>query len=178
MTPHLTLVIGGANSGKSARAEALTRTLSDSRIYLATAQAFDAEMAAKIAAHRAARGDGWQTIEAPEALAEALAGIAPGSAVLLDCLTMWLSNRLLAGADPAAELPALCAALSACPAPVVVVTNEVGAGIVPENALARRFRSVQGRVNQQIAANADLVVAVMAGLPLVLKGQLPAALSW
>lgn len=178
MIPHLTLVLGGASSGKTARAEALTRALSPAPVYLATGQAFDAEMAAKIAAHRAARGPGWQTVEAPHDPAAALASVPPGAAVLLDCLTMWLGNRIFAGADPLAELPALLAALADCPAPVVVVSNEVGQGIVPENALARRFRTVQGEANQRLAAEADLVVAVMAGLPLALKGTLPGGLAW
>lgn len=175
MTPGLTLVLGGASSGKSAWAEALTASYGLPCTYIATARAYDAEMAAKIAAHRAARGDGWYTIEAPDALAERLAALPAGRAVLVDCATMWLSNRLLAEAPLDNELPALVDALAACAAPVVVVSNEVGQGIVPENALARRFRDLQGRLNRHIAERADLVVAVMAGLPLALKGRLPGA---
>lgn len=170
--PRLTVVIGGARSGKSAWAEGLVAGSGRPRLYIATAQAFDDEMAARIARHRAGR-QGWTTIEAPHDLGPALAAVPEDAAVLVDCATLWLSNRLLAGADLTAEVPALLAALAACPAPVVVVTNEVGLSIVPDNALARRFRDEQGRLNQQMAAMADLVVALWAGLPLVLKGQVP-----
>ncbi|PRY23576.1 adenosylcobinamide kinase /adenosylcobinamide-phosphate guanylyltransferase [Aliiruegeria haliotis] len=178
MTPQITLVLGGASSGKSARAEALVRHLGRPRIYLATSQAFDAEMEAKIAAHRADRGTGWDTREAPHDLVGALGDIPAGHAVLLDCITMWLSNRLLADADPEAEFPALLAALESCACPVVAVSNEVGQGLVPETALGRRFRDLQGRLNRQIAQRADRVVAVMAGLPLALKGSLPEDVEW
>ena len=106
-------------------------------------------------------------------MAGALAGVPAGSAVLLDCATLWLTNVMLGGADAVAEEDALLAALAACAAPVVVVTNEVGLSIVPENALARAFRDAQGRLNQRLAAQAGLVVAVWAGLPLVLKGPSP-----
>ena len=170
--PPLTLVIGGAASGKSALAERLVVATGRPRRYVATAEAWDDEMAARIAAHRARR-DGWTTVEAPHDLAGALAGAAAGEAVLVDCATLWLTNRMLAGADPAAEAAALAAALAACAAPVVVVTNEVGQGIVPDNALARAFRDAQGRLNQRLAAAAGRVVLVTAGLPLALKGGLP-----
>lgn len=129
-------------------------------------------MRARIAEHRDRR-TGWRTIEAPRDVAGALAQVAPGDAVLLDCATLWLTNVMLAGEDVAAAGDALMAALAACPAPVVVVTNEVGLSIVPENALARAFRDAQGRLNQRLAAQAGLAVAVWAGLPLVLKGRLP-----
>jgi len=145
------------------------------RIYIATAQAFDVEMRAKIDAHRTARGAGWHTVEAPLAAAAALQSCRAGDAVLLDCATLWLSNHLLADHDLETECAALLAALAGAPCPVVVVSNEVGMGIVPDNALARRFRSAQGRLNRDLAAQAALVVAVMAGLPMVLKGQLPEA---
>lgn len=169
----LTLVLGGAASGKSAFAENLVVLTGRPRVYIATAQAFDAEMAEKIAAHRAARGGGWRTVEAPQDIATALASVSPDEAVLLDCATLWLSNRLLADAD-LAETPAeMREALAACPAPVTVVSNEVGQGIVPEHAMGRAFRNAQGRLNQVLAAQADLVVQVIAGLPLVLKGRLP-----
>lgn len=168
--PELTLVLGGASSGKSAHAETLVAASGLRQIYVATAQAFDAEMRAKIAAHRAARGAGWQTIEEPVDLPAALARAAAGDAVLIDCATLWLTNLILAEADVDAAHERLVAAIDACPAPVVIVSNEVGAGIVPDNALARRFRSAQGRLNQTLAARAEHVVAVMAGLPLVLKG--------
>lgn len=168
---RLTLVLGGAGSGKSAYAEGLVTASGRAPVYLATAEPWDDEMAARIAAHRAARAaDGWRTVEAPRDLPGALAGIAAGDAVLIDCATLWLSNLMLADADlPAAET-ALFAALAACPAPVVVVSNEVGLGIVPDNALARRFRYAQGGLNRRLAERAGLVVAVMAGLPLALKG--------
>jgi adenosylcobinamide kinase/adenosylcobinamide-phosphate guanylyltransferase len=169
----LTLVLGGAASGKSAFAESVVAGTGRPRVYIATAQAFDAEMADKIAAHRAARGPGWRTIEAPRDIASAVASVAPSDAVLLDCATLWLSNRLLAEADPAALPAEMLTALAACPAPVTVVSNEVGQGIVPAHAMGRAFRNAQGRLNQVLAAEAGLVVQVVAGLPLVLKGQLP-----
>ncbi|MEO0829749.1 MAG: bifunctional adenosylcobinamide kinase/adenosylcobinamide-phosphate guanylyltransferase [Pseudomonadota bacterium] len=173
--PHMTLVLGGASSGKSKWAESLAKLYGGRRVYVATAQAFDSEMTAKIEAHRLARaGDGWETLEAPHdapgALRDCVAEVA-----LLDCATLWLSNRLFAEADLEAECSELGAAARGSDAPVIVVSNEVGAGIVPENALARRFRSAQGALNQDLARAADLVVLVTAGLPLVLKGILPEA---
>lgn len=167
--PPLTLVTGGAASGKSALAE--TRLLGSTLapVYIATAQAWDNEMRAKIARHRARRS-GWREIEAPMDLPAALATLRAGEAALVDCLTLWLTNVMLAKADLAEAEAALVAALAASPAPVVCVTNEVGQGIVPESALGRRFREAQGRLNQRIAAQADSVIAVMAGLPLALKG--------
>lgn len=173
MLPRLTLVLGGANSGKSALAERLVTATGQPRVYVATAQAFDSEMAAKIAAHRAARDGGWRTVEAPLDAAGALAASGAGDVVLLDCATLWLSNRMLADV-PGDAAEAMLAALAGCPAPVVVVSNEVGQGVVPESALGRAFRSEQGRLNQQLAAAAGLVVLAVAGLPLVLKGTLPA----
>lgn len=169
----LTFVLGGAASGKSAYAENLVTRSGRPRIYVATAQAFDAEMKQKISAHRAARGPEWETVEAPLDPASVLRGADAKKIVLLDCVTLWLSNLLLEDrpVEPAGE--DLLEALSDCAAPVVVVSNETGQGIVPESALARRFRSHQGRLNQRIAARADRVVAVMAGLPLALKGDLP-----
>ncbi|MDX1821789.1 MAG: bifunctional adenosylcobinamide kinase/adenosylcobinamide-phosphate guanylyltransferase [Paracoccaceae bacterium] len=173
MLPKLTLVLGGAASGKTAWAEAFVLGSGHAPVYLATAQAWDAEMQAKIARHRSIRGTGWQTVEAPLELGPALAEVGAAQAVLLDCATLWLSNHLLEGHDLAAESQGLLRALAQCAAPVVVVSNEVGQGIVPDNALARQFRQAQGELNQRIAADAGLVVAVMAGLPMVLKGQLP-----
>lgn len=173
MLGNLTLVTGGASSGKSAFAERLVKLTGRRKTYLATAQAFDPEMAEKIAMHRAKRGPDWRTVEAPHELAPALADMDAGEVVLLDCATLWLTNHLLAESDLQAEEEALCAALESCAAPVVVVTNEVGQGLVPDNAMARGFRDAQGRLNQRLAAQADLVVAVMVGLPLVLKGVLP-----
>lgn len=169
--PPLTLITGGAKSGKSRFAEGLT-TGADRRIYIATAQVWDEEMRAKIDAHRADRGTGWTTIEAPRDIGAALSGVKPGDVVLLDCATMWLTNVMLAETDLTAEVDRLLAALAASPAHVVVVTNELGWSIVPDNALARRFRDAQGRLNQHLAERAGLVVAVISGLPLVLKGAL------
>ena len=173
MLEDVTLVLGGASSGKTAWAEDLTRKFGLPMTYIATAQPLDDEMAARIAAHKAARGPGWKVVEAPLDVAGALRAMPAGRAVLLDCATMWLSNQMAAGGDVAAAQADLVAALAACPAPVVVVSNELGLSVVPDNALARRFRDAQGRLNQQIAARAGLVVAVMAGLPLALKGALP-----
>ena len=170
--PPLTLVIGGAASGKSALAERLVTDTGLARVYLATAQGWDDEMRTRIAVHRDRR-DGWATVEAPRDVAGALVGVAAGSVVLLDCATMWLTNVMLGEGDLAVEAAALLVALRDCAAPVVVVTNEVGLSIVPDNALARAFRDAQGRLNQRLAGQAGLVVAVWAGLPLVLKGQLP-----
>lgn len=174
--PQLTLVVGGARSGKSTLAERLVCATGRPRRYIATAEAWDDEMRARIAQHRADRGANWTTVEAPLDLAGALAAARPAEVVLVDCATLWLTNHLLAEHDLAAEAARLLAALRDCPAPVTVVSNEVGWGIVPENALARRFRDEQGRLNQQIAAAADLVVTVIAGLPLVLKGARPPCL--
>lgn len=173
MLPNLTLVLGGAASGKSLYSEKLVNAAAAPKVYVATAQAFDAEMSQKIARHKVQRGDGWTTIEEPIEIASILVEQETDSVVLLDCATLWLTNVLLADEDEVAMSEALCAALAACPARVVVVSNEVGYGIVPENALSRRFREAQGRLNQKIAAQADSVVVVMAGLPLALKGTLP-----
>ncbi|MFU8863636.1 MAG: bifunctional adenosylcobinamide kinase/adenosylcobinamide-phosphate guanylyltransferase [Rhodobacterales bacterium] len=173
MLPKLTLVLGGAASGKSAWAENLVLGGAQNPVYLATAQAWDTEMQAKIERHRLSRGDGWVTVEAPLELGLALAQADANQAVLLDCATLWLTNHLLADHDLDHETAGLLDALGTCAAPVVVVSNEVGYGIVPDNALSRRFRQAQGELNQKLAAQADLVVAVMAGLPLGLKGRIP-----
>ncbi|AZL59850.1 bifunctional adenosylcobinamide kinase/adenosylcobinamide-phosphate guanylyltransferase [Tabrizicola piscis] len=171
--PPLTVVIGGARSGKSSYAERLLFATARPRRYIATAEAWDDEMRARIAQHQQDRGTDWTTVEAPLDLAPALAAASRDEAVLIDCATLWLTNHVLADHDIGYETDRLIAALAACPAPVVIVTNEVGWGIVPENALARRFRDAQGRLNQRLAAEAALVITVIAGLPLALKGQLP-----
>ncbi len=171
--PRLSLVLGGARSGKSRLAERLATGSARPRRYIATAEAWDDEMRDRIARHRADRGDAWETVEAPLDLASALGAAGQGEVVLIDCATLWLTNHLLAEHDLAVETASLLAALAACPAPVIMVSNEVGWGIVPDNALARAFRDAQGRLNQHMAAQADLVVGVMAGLPMVLKGHLP-----
>jgi adenosylcobinamide kinase / adenosylcobinamide-phosphate guanylyltransferase len=171
--PALTLVIGGARSGKSAFAEGLVTATSRPRRYIATAEAWDDEMRDRIARHRQDRGGDWLTVEAPLDLRAALAAATGSEVVLVDCATLWLTNHLLADHDLGHETAALVTALSTCAAPVIIVSNETGWGIVPDNALARRFRDAQGRLNQRLAAEAGLVVTVIAGLPLVLKGQLP-----
>lgn len=167
--PQFSLVIGGAGSGKSAHAERLLTDTGRPLLYIATGQAYDEEMLRKIELHQDRRGAVWRTIEAPLDVPAALARAHPDEAVLLDCATLWLTNHIFAESDLDAEDARLITAITTCPAPVVVVTNEVGAGIVPENALARRFRNAQGALNQRLAAAADSVTAVMAGLPLVLK---------
>jgi adenosylcobinamide kinase/adenosylcobinamide-phosphate guanylyltransferase len=165
----LTLVIGGARSGKSCYAEKLIESEPGPRIYLATAEARDGEMERRIAEHRARRDRSWQTIQAPHDLAGALGALPPRSAVLVDCLTLWLSNRLLAEGDIDREIAGLERALASHDGAVVAVSNDVGSGIVPDNALARRFRDLQGVLNQRIAAKASRVVFMVAGLPLAVK---------
>lgn len=173
LLPKLTLVLGGAACGKSAFAEGLILKAKADPIYIATAQIFDDEMAQKVLRHREMRGAGWTTIEEPLDLPKVLAQVAPGQPTLIDCATLWLTNVILGEHDLTTHSDTLFAALQACKGPVVVVSNEVGQGIVPDNALSRQFRNAQGKLNQQLAARADLVVTVMAGLPLPLKGQLP-----
>ncbi len=165
-----TLVLGGARSGKSRHAEGLVEGLAEACVYIATAQARDAEMRARIAEHQARRGLRWSTVEVPLELARALAEAdGPGRAVLVDCLTLWLANLMEAGREVEAETRTLLAALEGMAAPVVLVSNEVGLGIVPENALAREFRDHAGRLNQAVAAVAERVVLMVAGLPLIVK---------
>jgi adenosylcobinamide kinase/adenosylcobinamide-phosphate guanylyltransferase len=165
----VTLILGGARSGKSRYAERLVENAASRGTYCATAEAGDAEMAARIAAHRARRGPFWRTVEAPLALASTIAAAGPEGPVLVDCLTLWLSNLLMAGKQPDAEAGVLCRALHDAVGPVVLVSNEVGMGLVPETPLGRHFRDAAGRLNQEIAALADHVVFIAAGLPLVLK---------
>lgn len=164
------LVTGGARSGKSLYAEGLVRASARERVYVATCTPHDEEMRQRIDRHRDQRGEGWRTIEEPRDLAGVLAAESTAQrAILVDCLTLWLSNLIFAEADPEAETARLAGALRAAPGPIVLVTNEVGSGIVPDNALARRFRDEQGRLNRRIAELADVAVLVAAGLPLVLK---------
>lgn len=168
--PRATLVLGGQRSGKSAYAERLVESQPGACVYLATAEARDAEMAERIQRHRARRGSRWSTIEAPLELAETLAEAAgPDRAVLVDCLTLWLSNLLEAERDPEGERRLLVAALERLAGPVVLVSNEVGQGVVPDNALARAFVDHAGRLNQAVAGAADSVVFMAAGLPMTLK---------
>ncbi|MGC4027201.1 MAG: bifunctional adenosylcobinamide kinase/adenosylcobinamide-phosphate guanylyltransferase [Mesorhizobium sp.] len=167
--PDLTFILGGARSGKSAHAEKLIEQLSGPWFYIATAQAFDDEMRERIHLHRERRGAPWQTVEAPLDLCAALDAIPDGVPVLVDCLTLWLSNQMLADADLAAECAALTEKLSLPRGPWFVVSNEVGLGIVPDNALARRFRDEAGRLNQSVAAVANRVLFMVAGLPMQVK---------
>jgi len=171
--PKLTLVLGGARSGKSRYAERLVEAAATAAaVYCATAEAGDAEMAARIAAHCARRGPFWRTVEEPLDLAAAIAREARcDRPMLIDCLTLWLSNTLLAGRILDDEFATLRAALRDAAGPVVLVANEVGLGLVPQTALGREFRDAAGRLNQEIAAIADRVVFIAAGLPLVLKGS-------
>jgi adenosylcobinamide kinase/adenosylcobinamide-phosphate guanylyltransferase len=163
-------VLGGARSGKSRYAESLVTALPPPWLYVATAEAGDSEMVARVAAHQARRGPSWTTIETPRNVAETL-GTHADTPTLVDCLTLWLSNVMLADADVDAEIEQLDEALARATAPIVLVANEVGFGIVPDSALGRRFRDLQGLLNQRIAARADRVVLVVAGLPLTLKGS-------
>ncbi|NNM72867.1 bifunctional adenosylcobinamide kinase/adenosylcobinamide-phosphate guanylyltransferase [Enterovirga aerilata] len=164
------LVLGGARSGKSRHAERLVAASGCERVYVATAAPGDSEMADRIARHRAERGAGWLTIEEELDLAGALVREArPGRAVLVDCLTLWLSNLMVAGRDPEAASAELCGLLPGLPCPVVLVSNELGMGLVPETPLGRRFRDAQGRLNQAVAAAVPNVIFVAAGLPLTLK---------
>lgn len=166
---RVTLVLGGARSGKSRFAEGLASGYEGQKTYIATAEAFDDEMRERIAKHRHQRADdGWTTIEAPLDPVSALQS-AHGF-TLLDCVTVWLGNLMHHGRDIAAAVDGLSGALADTHGRIVLVSNEVGLSIVPENAMARRFRDEQGFANQRIAAVADEVFFVAAGLPLKLKG--------
>ena len=168
MTSHL--ILGGARSGKSSYAQTLAEAFDGDLIFIATGEAFDDEMAERIAHHRADRGPRWDTIEAPLALGEAIRShAAPGKLLLIDCLTLWVSNLMHAERDIVAATDELIAAMGDARGPVILVANEVGLGIVPDNALARRFRDEAGRVNQAAAAAANEVSFIAAGLPLRLK---------
>ena len=172
MSADITLVLGGARSGKSRHAEGLVTSGPGPRVYIATAQIWDAEMAERVARHKDDRGPGWTTVEEPLDLPGALRRHAlAGTSVLVDCLTLWLSNLMMAEADVPAKAADLLGALAEVDGRVVLVSNEVGLGIVPDNALARRFRDHAGRLHQDVAAVASRVVFVAAGLPLVLKGD-------
>jgi adenosylcobinamide kinase/adenosylcobinamide-phosphate guanylyltransferase len=164
------LVLGGARSGKSAYAQRVVERSGLERVLVATAEAGDTEMAKRIARHRADRGAGWRVVEEPLELSDALAREArPDRAVLVDCLTLWLSNLMLAGRDPDGETERFRATLRALPGPAVLVSNEVGSGVVPDTPLGRAFRDVQGRLNGVAAAACDAAVILVAGCPLVLK---------
>jgi adenosylcobinamide kinase / adenosylcobinamide-phosphate guanylyltransferase len=169
MTARSHLILGGARSGKTARALALGEAFA-TRYYIATAEALDAEMAARIDRHRAERGGHWTTVEAPLDLPGAILRIdAPGAVCVVDCLTLWLSNLMGAGRDIAAATAELCRAIPLAAPTLVMVSNEVGLGLVPETPLGRQFRDHQGRLNQAVAQVADHVEFIAAGLPLRLK---------
>jgi adenosylcobinamide kinase / adenosylcobinamide-phosphate guanylyltransferase len=163
-----TLILGGARSGKTAHALRAAEATDRDLVMIATAEALDAEMAERIARHRAERGPRWRTLEAPLDLADALEQVGAAETAVVDCLTLWVSNLMHAEQDLELAADQLIAALVG--RDVFLVSNEVGLGIVPDNALVRRFRDAAGRLNQQVAAAADRVIFIAAGLPLVLKG--------
>lgn len=163
------LITGGARSGKSAIAEARALSFGRPASYIATAQAFDQEMQDRIAIHQARRGGVWTTVQAPTDLVGALGATDGQGPRLVDCLTLWLTNLMLGGLDLQAETERLVAALTAQTDPVVLVTNEVGSGIVPDNRLARDFRDAAGALNQRVARMADEVILAVCGLPLRVK---------
>ncbi|HEY1371135.1 MAG TPA: bifunctional adenosylcobinamide kinase/adenosylcobinamide-phosphate guanylyltransferase [Candidatus Binatia bacterium] len=172
MKNRIVLITGGARSGKSRYAEERAREKGGRLLYVATAEARDEEMARRIAAHRARRGDEWTTIESPVEIARALTGKhGTFDAAVVDCVTLWLSNLIERAGETAIErsVEEFIAALRIAGAPVFIVTNELGSGIVPENALARRFRDLAGWTNQRLAAAADEVVLMVAGLPIFAK---------
>ncbi|MEO1406184.1 MAG: bifunctional adenosylcobinamide kinase/adenosylcobinamide-phosphate guanylyltransferase [Pseudomonadota bacterium] len=165
------LILGGARSGKSRRALHLAEETGARRAFIATAEALDDEMAARIERHKAERGRGWMTIEAPLDLVGALQEEGLECDVfLIDCLTLWLSNLMHHGYDIDVETAQLCAAIEASPIPIILVSNEVGLGLVPETPLGREFRDAQGRLNQAVASVCERVEFVAAGLPIKLKG--------
>ena len=166
------LILGGAKSGKTSYAEQMALNMGDKPVYLATGQAWDDEMSAKIDAHTIQRGPDWITVEAPIALDHALKAVPRDNVVLIDCLTMWLTNLMLAEADIDAATDRVLKVLKSRKAPTVIVSNEVGQGIVPDNKMARQFVTIQGRANQRFAAACDRVIFVTAGLPLALQGAL------
>ena len=170
--PPVTLILGGQRSGKSRLAETLIEDAAGGGLYLATAEARDGEMTDRIAAHRARRGPDWETIEEPlDILGQIREHASADRPVLVDCVTLWLSNLMAAGRDPESEVETLARGLDGLGGPVVFVSNEVGLGVIPANALARSFADAAGLANQRLAARADRVVFTAAGLPLVLKGR-------
>ena len=170
MKPRTLLMLGGARSGKSRYAQTRAEATGCKCVFVATAQAFDDEMRDRIARHRQERGPGWETVEAPFAIASVIRDrSAPDTVLLIDCLTLWTSNLLLDEQDIGAGTEDLVEALTSPQGPVILVANEVGLGIVPDNALARRFRDAAGIVNQQVASTVSEVQFLAAGLPLTLK---------
>ena len=173
MLPRGTFVLGGAASGKSQWAETFILSSGLNATYLATGRIYDTETKMKVDVHKSRRDARWRTIEAPLHLGPVLSSLTAQTPVLIDCATMWLTNLMMDQSDVGQAQSDLLASLRACAASWVIVSNEVGCGIVPDNALARRFREAQGRLNIALAAEADLAVQVVAGLPQVLKGALP-----
>jgi adenosylcobinamide kinase/adenosylcobinamide-phosphate guanylyltransferase len=173
----ITFVTGGCRSGKSSYAQRYAESVGPARVYLATSQALDDEMQQRIDAHQATRGQGWTTVEEPIDIVPAFLGASQSAdVILLDCVTLWVTNCLMAGMDDEdvfARTNDLVRALADLPCAVVIVSNEVGSGIVPEHALARRFRDLTGAVNQRLAACASTVVLSVSGIPLAVKGELP-----
>jgi len=170
----LTFVLGGARSGKTGyalrEAQAVAAEAGGRKVMIATAEALDDEMSARIARHRAERGGDWTTLEAPRALEDAVRALRPRDVAVIDCLTLWLSNLMAEGAEIADRVDALVAAMDASPADhIILISNEVGQGIVPDNALARRFRDEAGWMHQTIAGACDRVIVVQAGLAHSLK---------
>lgn len=173
---QIILVLGGVRSGKSAYAQKLAERWWPRPLYLATAEALDAEMVDRVNRHQAQRGPRWACAEETLDVARVIRDSVPGrDGVLLDCATLWLTNVLLKEGKAAIQprRQALIDALKQSPTGVMIVSNEVGMGIVPESALGREFRDEQGWLNQDLAAAADVVIFVIAGIPLVLKGTLP-----
>ena len=172
MSNKSTLVLGGARAGKSTYAENLAEKSNKPLVYVATGQGKDDEMAARILAHQVRRGENWSTIEEPLDVVGAISSVKSGHVILLDCITLWISNLMAQGRDVETEVPKLCDLLGTPANEIIIVSNEVGLGIVPDNELARRFRDEAGRANQMIAQACDRVVFVAAGLPLAMKGKL------
>jgi adenosylcobinamide kinase / adenosylcobinamide-phosphate guanylyltransferase len=172
---RVTLVLGGARSGKSRHAEGLARRHKGRLVYIATGEITDDEMRLRIERHREDRGAKWMTVEAPLDLVAALQQADHASAfILVECITMWINNLIYHKMDVAAQVKRLCAALPEMRGQIVIVSNEVGLGIVPDNALARAFRDEAGRANQALAEIADEVLFIAAGLPMTLKKARPA----
>ena len=171
--PKLSLILGGAASGKSNFAEKLVIQTKLPRSYLATAQALDDDMYKKIQLHQRDRGPGWATTEAPIELPDAVLEQPENNVILIDCLTLWLTNLMLADRDCDKAAQALFSAIKSRNAPVITVSNEIGHSVIPATSLGRRFQRLQGRLNMRAAAEADLAIMIIAGLPQILKGKLP-----
>ena len=172
--PKVVLITGGARAGKSRYAERLMNARPARHAVVATAVAGDAEMAERIARHKAERDAGWEVIEQPISIRSAIRNAArPDRIVLVDCLTLWISNLMAEGRDIEIEIQGLVGTLQIAAGPVIIVSNEVGFGVVPDNPLARAFRDNLGRANQAVAAASECAVLMAAGIPIVLKGVLP-----